>query len=52
MIYGRLSYTPISTTLTDATDAGAAIHGTFEHLQSVDLALCLSIAPGFPRRHW
>src|SRR5271157_2494724 len=26
-------------------DAGAAIHGPFEHLQSIDLPLCLSAAP-------
>jgi hypothetical protein len=32
---------------TEQIDAGAAIYSTFEHLQSVDLALYLSIAPGF-----
>jgi hypothetical protein len=31
---------------TEQIDAGAAIHSTFKHLQSVDLALCLSILQG------
>jgi hypothetical protein len=32
---------------TEQIDAGAAIHSSLEHFQSVDLTLGLSIAPGF-----